>query len=333
MITQRDQRIAASGAKILPPFRVDPGLCLYSPQDNVDALAHPRVSAWLDFVRHRYEPQATDATRVLVFLPCTATKPYIASKEHQAINTRLIEAGFEPAGEAPSLPESVLAAFDDPAIGHLGPLRRGSVELARVVMSEPLGFVPYEHLTEVGDEASPAVSYDDPGLFEQRGTSVSPWRADSTAVQAADGSWRWGPNEKRAYVAMHNEMAAVVRDVLTRLAGHYAHALAWVAPGLTHRSFCLARHERRDHGVVASRRVEGRSLALEGVNDGLDDTQRIEVLPTPQMCDDARRRLRDRIGGSQRSANAMFARGGGGATPLALPEMLDSLISRLDDFS
>lgn len=42
-------------------------------------------------------------------------------------------------------------------------------------------------------------------------------------------------------------------------------------------------------------------------------------------------RLRSRLASSQRGADAVFARGGGGATPLALPELLDALVERLDD--
>ena len=42
-VTDRALRIRESREKICSPFELDETLCLYSPQDNVDALAHPRV--------------------------------------------------------------------------------------------------------------------------------------------------------------------------------------------------------------------------------------------------------------------------------------------------
>ncbi len=335
-VTDRAARIVESDRKILAPYTVDPALCLYSPQDNLDALTSPPVEQWLRFVSERYQPVPTSARRVLLNLPCTATKPYVASAEHRAINARLLAEGFAPTGsvgaDADAVPTEIVAAHpdEDPRLFDLSPLRRGDVEIARVVLSEPLAFVPYEHLLTFDRGPSPAVSYDDPGLFEHRGNAVSPWRSDSTAELAGPNRWRWGPNERRAYVAMHNAMAAAVADVLQRLAGAYDHALAWVAPGLTHRSFCLARHQRSAHGVVGSKLVLGQRLPLVGVNDLVPEHLQVEVLPMPADCERARARLRQRLGCSPQAANAVFARGGGGATPLALPELLDTLAARLD---
>ena len=334
-IDDRPTRLVESRRKILPPYEVDPDLCLYSPQDNLDALDNPRVAAWIDLVRNRYVPPPTDARRVLLFLPCTATKPYVASVEHRAINARLLAEGFRPVAPRRWLPDELHAALelDDPDLLDLGPLRRGDLELCRVVMSEPLAFVPYEHLVDHDGTVSPSVAYDDPGLFEHRGNAVSPWRADSTAEQVSTTRWRWGPAERRAYVEMHNTMAEVLAAVLTRLDGVYDHALSWVAPGLTHRSFCLARDERRAHGVAGSKLVDGHRLPLVGVNDLVPDPLRIEVLSSGDDCDDARARLQQRLGVSPSAATAVFARGGGGATPLALPELLDVLVARLDDLT
>ncbi len=45
-----DQRLADSLRKIRAPYALDPSLRFYSPQANRDALRHPRVAAWLDFV-------------------------------------------------------------------------------------------------------------------------------------------------------------------------------------------------------------------------------------------------------------------------------------------
>lgn len=51
MVTTEDraQRLRESMAKIRPPFALDLSLCLYSPQENVEALEHPRVRDWFDF--------------------------------------------------------------------------------------------------------------------------------------------------------------------------------------------------------------------------------------------------------------------------------------------
>ncbi|MEL6984548.1 MAG: DUF5591 domain-containing protein, partial [Actinomycetota bacterium] len=131
-ITDRDSRIIESDNKILAPYSVDPDLCLYSPQDNVDALTNPRVASWLEFVRFRYQPAPTTGRRVLLFLPCTRTKPYIASQEHRAINGRLLAEGFEPVSPANPVPDEIVAAFpdEDPRLFDLAPLRRGDLELA-----------------------------------------------------------------------------------------------------------------------------------------------------------------------------------------------------------
>ncbi len=335
-IEDRARRIVESGRKILKPYAVDPALCLYSPQDNLDSLAHPDVARWLTFVREEYVPAPTSARRILLFLPCTATKPYAASSEHRAINSRLLAEGFKPVDPDPSLPHELIERLeldddtDLESLFALGPLRRGDVELHRVVMSEPLAFVPYQHMLRYDGGPCPAIAYDDPGLFENRGNAVSPWRLDSTAEQVSETQWRWGENERRAYVEMHNAMAQAAAHVLTRLAPYYSSTIAWVAPGLTHRSFCLAKSERSHHGVVASKLVGGKRLRLVGVNDFVASESRIEVLPTPAHCAEARRRLEERLAVSPRAANAVYARGGGGATPLALPEMLDVLIERLE---
>ncbi len=335
-IEDRGRRIVESGRKILMPYAVDPALCLYSPQDNLDSLTNPKVARWLTFVREEYVPAPTSARRILLFLPCTATKPYAASAEHRAINCRLLAEGFAPVKLDPSLPSELVTRLeladdtDVDSLFALGPLRRGNVELHRVVMSEPLAFVPYEHMLSYSNGQCPAVAYDDPGLFENRGNAVSPWRSDSTAEQVSETQWRWGENERRAYVEMHNAMAQAAADVLTRLAPYYSSTIAWVAPGLTHRSFCLAKSERSHHGVTASKLVDRERLRLVGVNDLVAPENRIEVLPTPSQCVDARGRLEERLAISPRAANAIYARGGGGATPLALPEMLDVLIERLE---
>ena len=43
-VANRAQRVVESAQKIESPFALDETLCLYSPQDNVDALDHPRIA-------------------------------------------------------------------------------------------------------------------------------------------------------------------------------------------------------------------------------------------------------------------------------------------------
>ena len=248
-VTDRLKRIAESKLKIESPFELDETLCLYSPQDNVDALAHPRIAAWLDFMETAYEPHLPDARRrILLFMPCTKTKPYPFSSEHKAINQRLLDAGFRPVARQ-YLPQALQARLE-PAfhqeVLNLAPLADGHGTLVhRMVISEPLGVVPYEHIaTDRAGQPSPATAYDDPGLFENRGNAVSPWRSDSTAVAVSATRWTWGDEERRAYVTMHNAMAASVATCVRRIGHCYDDIVAWVAPGLTHRSFVIARHER-----------------------------------------------------------------------------------------
>src|SRR5579859_3819060 len=96
-VEDRSKRMLESKLKIQSPFRLDETLCLYSPQDNVDSLRHPRIAEWLAFIQSGYEPELPEADRrVLLFMPCTKTKPYPFSSEHLAINQRLLDEGFRP---------------------------------------------------------------------------------------------------------------------------------------------------------------------------------------------------------------------------------------------
>src|SRR5258708_1465360 len=96
-VEDRSKRLLESALKIESPFQLDETLCLYSPQDNVDSLKHPRIAEWLDFIEGEYEPELPNAERrVLLFMPCTKTKPYPFSSEHMAINQRLLDEGYRP---------------------------------------------------------------------------------------------------------------------------------------------------------------------------------------------------------------------------------------------
>jgi hypothetical protein len=333
-VEDRSKRVHESALKIESPFQLDETLCLYSPQDNVDSLRHPRIAEWLDFIQNEYEPELPEAgRRVLLFMPCTKTKPYPFSSEHMAINQRLLDKGYRPSGRL-YLPQELQARLEpsfSPEVLNLSPLvdKSGTV-LHRMVISEPMAVVPYEHIAEFRGKPSPAVAYDDPGLFENRGNAVSPWRPDSTAVRMSATRWKWGDEERRQYVAMHNEMARILAEVVVRIGRNYTDVVSWVAPGLTHRSFVLARDERAFHHVSTSRKVGARRLELIGANDHLPADLRIACLPVPDDCKTAIARLSHRLQIDIPRATAIYARGGANATPLALPELLDVLVRRLN---
>lgn len=325
-----DRRIDSSRRKVVPPFQLDPTLCFYSPQENVDALQHPRVSAWLAFIRDRWTPTpvAGARRRIALLLPCTRTKPYPVSREHRSINAGLLAAGWRPVGPSDSPAELtlVLDEGEDRNVLNTSPLTRRSVVLDRFVISEPLGLVPYEHTMFWNGEPAPASGYDDPGLFEHRGTSVSPHRPDCTARQRPDGTWAWGPAEHRAFRQMHHAMVDVLTDALGRLADQYAHLVAWVSPGLTHRSFLLGRVQS-----AAGLGPDGHAV-LPGVLDlhpGL-----VTVLPDGAQSERARDRLAARLEeqgrrAGPRSVTAVYARGDGHDTPLGLRELVDELVAHL----
>jgi hypothetical protein len=327
----RDQRLRESAAKFRPPFALDPTLALYSPQDNVDALKHPAIAAWFDFILNDYQPVLPAAPRrILLLLPCTRTKPYILSTEHRRINAALLAAGFQPTAPADPSLAALRAPGEPEALLSLAPLVHPSgTVIHRAVISEPLGLVPYEHMLRWPGGISPAVQYDDPGLFEERGNAVSPWRADHTATRATATRWSWGPNEKAAYVEMHNVMAETVAQALARFGHLYQQRISWVAPGLTHRSFVIAKGERAAHGIAATKQAGARKLALTGANDLLPAEARITALPTRAQCAAALARLAQRLGTTEAAARGHFGRGGGDATPLALPELLQDLLAEI----
>jgi len=328
-------RLAESRRKIRAPFELDPTLCIYSPQANLEALAHPRVKAWQSFLEHEWEPTQDGGRRVALIIPCTKYKPYNTSREHRAINGALLDAGWKPEGDYP-VPAALLDLLEpgeDPALLHIGPLHKGDVALDRIVMSEPLAMVPYPYIFEWKEEQSPATSYDDPGLFEGRGTSVSPERDDCTAVDLGDGKWRWGPNERAAFVEMHNRLVDVIASTLCRVGDRYVSVGAWVSPGLTHRSFLADAALRKSEGLAATKRGPDGPLKLRGVLDRMPGA--VTVMPTLEALDRARAALTKRLVGEGRSATpgavrAVYARGDGNDTPLGLPEALGSLTSWLD---
>ena len=331
-----ENRLEDSQRKIRAPFELDSSLCIYSPQANRDALQHPRVSAWLEFVSEEWEPPASEGHRIALFVPCTKYKPYNTSREHRAINGALLSAGWEPT-ESHEIPQGLEEALDPGEsldLLNVGPLRKGNVLLDRIVMSEPLALVPYPYIYYWRGEQSPATSYDDPGLFEARGTSVSPERDDSTAVQVSKSRWRWGPNEREAFVSVHNYLADIIAKTLERVEPLYDVLAAWVSPGLTHRSFLADSAFRKEDGLAASKRGPDGTLPLRGALDSFSGA--VEIMPTHEQLEEARRQLAARLrregrDASKGSVRAVYARGDGNDTPLGLPESLQQLTGWLDD--
>src|SRR5271166_2078405 len=130
----RKTRILESRKKICPPAKLDDQLCFYCPQENVEALQHPRVRNWIKFVSREYVPRTNKKDHnILLLLPCTKTKPYLLSPEHLHINAGLIAAGFRPQS-AETLAGDFSAHLTkgySPEVLSLAPLRRGNVVIHR----------------------------------------------------------------------------------------------------------------------------------------------------------------------------------------------------------
>jgi hypothetical protein len=330
-LRDRTAWLPISEQKPIPPYTLDPTLTFYCPQENVEALDHPDVRAFHAHMRNEYAPPSVPGRLVALLLPCTKAKPYSMSKEHLEINRFLLERGFGPIGEAdyPQALRAALPASYPAEVMHNGLLRRGDLFVHRLVMSEPMGLVPYEYIYHWRGRPSISARYDDPGLFEQRGTAVGLWRPDNTAVEIGAGKYRWGPGERAAYAQVHNALSELIAGLLAKFRPAYHRIVGYVSPKLTHRSFLTSRAEKRTNGIPVSKRVSGGSVALIGVNDlqpGL-----VEVVPSPgeleSILSALARRLSAEPGGAR--VRAVFASGGGGATPLILPEALAVLEEHL----
>ena len=331
----RENRLQESAIKIRKPFKIDPTLCIYSPQENVDSLNHPKIKSWQRFIQNEWTPSPIPKgfKRLALIIPCTKYKPYITSREHKAINAALLKNGWEPTGNSDAPPEfnDLLEKGDDPEIFHEGHLKKGNLILERIVISEPLGLVPYQYIYLWNEKQSPATSYDDPGLFESRGTSVSPYRNDSTATQIGSGKWKWGPSERSAYVEMHNHLVKVIASSLKRVCNHYEDIVAWVSPGLTHRSFLAGQKQRLQEGISLSRKIDGGSKRLYGVLDLEPDI--LKIMPTISELKLAQKQLEKRLKKEGRnfspsSVRSIYARGDGNDTPLGLKETIEFLLKR-----
>jgi hypothetical protein len=329
----RTALIELSKRKPIAPFTLDESLTFYCPQENLEAFDHPKVAEWHQFLSTEYTPNPDKNPNLLLILPCTKDKPYLMSREHLEVNSHLFKLGFQPLHEAfvPEGLESHLPPEYETACLNNELLRRGELTLHRWVISEPLGLVPYDFLYYFRGRKSPASRYDDPGLFEHRPNTVCPWRDDYTGVRKGN-RFRWGDNEKLAYVQVHNRLVELIARTLNRLEPRYARILAYVSPGLTHRSFLSSKQEKKASGIRRARRIAGKTHPLDGVNDlhpGL-----VTIVPSADELEACFHAVHDRLLAGDpcttaAQARGYFARGGGGATPLALPEVLAKLEKHL----
>lgn len=84
--------------------------------------------------------------------------------------------------------------------------------------------------------------------------------------------------------------------------------------------------------LLAARPRDLRHVLRDGeflMRDGalLPPALRLDALPTRAQCQDGLARLARRLGRTPAGAAGHFARGGGDATPLALPELLEALLA------
>jgi hypothetical protein len=259
----RAQLVKSSSSTPNPPYGVNPKLTFYCPQENLEALDIPVVKRFLRWAEDDYKPASTKKPKVLLLLPCQKIKPYAISPEHLAINSYLLAAGYAPT-ERGDWPEEIGQLAAGPLLSN-GPLEGHGLRIDRAVISEPFGFVPYSAMYYWNGKLSPCGQYDDPGLFAHRGLACT-WRSDNSAV-AQDGKWRWGDNERAAYVEVHNRLAESMATALSRIASNYEAIYAYVAPALTHRSFIVDRAQSTAAGMSNARRVGSQMRPLIGVND------------------------------------------------------------------
>lgn len=303
----REEMLEISKLKPASPFQVDETLTYYSPQENVDALKNPEVVAFQEEMLTTYDPTLPEGKVTLLILPCAKHKPYPISAEHLCVNKMLLESGYQPIGEGdyPKELEKALPEGYPQEVLNNTLLKKGNHYIHRMVVSEPMGVVPYEYVYYYAGKQSVSARYDDPGLFEHRGTAASPWRDDCTAV-LVNGKYKWGINEKKAYVEVHNCLSKIIYEELSRISEKYDQIIAYVAPKMTHRSFLTSRTEKKESGLRQSMQVGKEKQKLIGCNDYQEGL--VTLVPTLAEL----KQIREQTGKSV-------------AVPLGLPETLEIL--------
>ena len=128
---------------------------------------------------------------------------------------------------------------------------------------------------------------------------------------------------------MHNRLVDLIVAMLEHLGDAYVARLAYVSPKLTHRSFFTSVEEKRRAGLALSRRTSEGLLHLRGVNDSRANW--VRCVPDETEIEAILARLAGRLPDrSPRQIKGTFATGGGGVTPLVLPETLEVLGRHLD---
>jgi hypothetical protein len=257
----RERLLELARAKPVAPYTLDEQLTFFCPRENLAGLELPVVRAFHRWQLEQHRP-ARGEPAVLLLLPCQRTKPYTLSPEHMAVNGALVRAGYRPDGRG-DWPRQLAARVPAELLSN-GPLRGHGLRVDRAVISEPLGLVPYEAIYLWRGRPSLAARYDDPGLFEHRGIACN-WRDDCESTVGPSGKSRWGDSERAAFVAVHNRLVSQIAAALERWRPAYDAIVAYVAPGLTHRSFLGGPEERRAAGLPASRRAGGKRLVLDSV--------------------------------------------------------------------
>jgi len=327
---QRDEAFELSRHKSYYPYQVDREHTFYCPQENLEALIEDkRINNHHEHMLKEYIPSVSGSKVIMLLLPCVKKKPYNLSAEHLAINRYLLRSGFRPTADAeyPSELEQIVEP-DEKLLLNNSVLKRGDIYLHRVVISEPMALVPYEYIYYYNKKLSMFSQYDDPGLFEHRGTSVCPWRSDYSA-RPVGKKFGWGPQEKLAYVKAHNLLAERIAGMLKRLHNHYGKIIGYVAPKLTHRSFLTDVAQKRMMGLPISRLTAEGKLNLLGVGDILPDL--VKIIPDNSDIEQILLKLKKRlVVNDDRYVKSYFATGGGVATALVLPESLEILDSYLN---
>ena len=119
--------------------------------------------------------------------------------------------------------------------------------------------------------------------------------------------------------------------VLRRLRSNYVRIVAYLSPKLTHRSFVTSRTEKAEVGLPQFKNADTGRVLLVGVNDRIPGL--IEVCPDGGELQAVKQKLAkrlSRLGMSEASIRTYFASGGGGVTPLILPEALAVLERHLN---
>jgi hypothetical protein len=296
--TSRERWVELARSKPVAPYTLDDRLTFFCPRENLVGLELPAVRAFHTWQLEQYRPRGGEPA-VLLLLPCQRTKPYSMSSEHRAANRALIDAGYRPDARG-DWPEALAAHAPNELLSN-APLRGRGLRIDRGVISEPLGVVPYEAIYRWRGRPSLAARYDDPGLFEHRGIACT-WREDCEAARGPSGKSKWGDAERADFVAVHNRLVSLIATVLERWREAYDAIIAYVAPGLTHRSFLAGPEERRAAGLPASRLSGGHRLVLDSVERRLPGA--VRLVPDASGLRQLRRAHRGRLPSNVLSARA-----------------------------